>query len=198
MFWGMTSSIVVLQKKDDNAALTNTLAVWNHDNTEIGTFDKGDNEAAYHVGDDWVVTRDTTAEDFYFYAREDDTFTKKSDPITYLNTAEEEKGIRDIDEYNGYVISYSQDKSADPDSFVFTYYYATGGELEASDETLTMSTEVFVTLHWRDRFVGFNNDAHNKEVKAFYARWGTPTEHEWDVTVVPDEGYDLQQGLFVY
>lgn len=196
-FKGFTLSSVILVKKDEGTGNeTSTVAVWDHDGKEIGTFEKATAETITHIGENWIISLDTAAKNYYFYQRNDQTYTKSQFTIIYDGSTAKRQVIAEYNEYDDFVLTYTADLAATPPTYEYTYWFVGSTSLEAAEEKLATDAQVFAGLIWKDKLIGYNENSHKDELKAFQATWGDLATHEWDVTIVPEEGYDLKSPSF--
>lgn len=178
---------VILRKLDDSSNPTDTIAVWDHDATEIGTFDIGSAETPQYYGEQWIITVDTAAGNYYFYQRNENTYTKSAFTLIYSNDADKSEMITQYNEYDEYILYRTVDKTADPQAYSYLNHGLDSSGLETVSVSLSVSTERLAGIHWRDRVLMVNHDATSDEIKTFYSTWEDQATKEWSQTVVSDD-----------
>lgn len=91
-------------------------------------------------------------------------------------------------------MTYKSNPTATPPTFEWTFWFVGSTSLEAAEMKLNTDAQVFAGLIWKDRLIGYNENSHKDELKAFKSTWGDFATHDWDVAIVPEEGYDLKSG----
>lgn len=170
----MTDEYAIVSVDDDGAKIL----VQGHDGIEVGEFTIGCNESFYYFGHNWIVTENTVAGKYYFYYKFQSSFSKATFFIDITDTADEAKGLQYFNDYDEILITYVKDKTTDPDSYTYTWWYFEEEDFSKREEVISIVTDDIKAAFYDDSFVSLTDET-TSEIKGFNAQWTDPALKTW-------------------